>query len=312
MQLKIKKFLKRKDFIAACIIAIAACIYLFPFKTDRWNLPDVNSIKSPDAEEIIYGKMLISKTSMLIGPDVKDTSMRIAGNHMACENCHIDAGQIKRTLCLVGASSRYPRDDARSNGKETLEDRINGCLERSMNGRKIDINSREMRSMVKYINWTSSFVSDDKNVPKGLPDMPLLKRSANPLRGKRIYLRKCIVCHANNGNGILNTPGKIADGYTYPPLWGRDSFNNGAGLHRLLMSAKFIKYNMPYKNPGLSDDEAFDVAAYINFMPRPEMKGLEADYPDRKKKPIDSPYAPYGDTLSMLQHKYGPYQQMMK
>jgi len=269
MQLKIKKFLKRKDFIAACIIAIAACIYLFPFKTDRWNLPDVNSIKSPDAEEIIYGKMLISKTSMLIGPDVKDTSMRIAGNHMACENCHIDAGQI-------------------------------------------DINSREMRSMVKYINWTSSFVSDDKNVPKGLPDMPLLKRSANPLRGKRIYLRKCIVCHANNGNGILNTPGIIADGYTYPPLWGRDSFNNGAGLHRLLMSAKFIKYNMPYKNPGLRDDEAFDVAAYINFMPRPEMKGLEADYPDRKKKPIDSPYAPYGDTLSMLQHKYGPYQQMMK
>ena len=312
MQTKIRQFFKRKDVIAAFMIAIAASVYFFPHKGDKWNLPDVSSIKSPDAEDIIYGKMLISQTSKFIGPDVKDTSLRIAGNHMACEQCHIDAGLTIKTLCLAGASSRYPRDDARSNGKETLEDRINGCLERSMNGKKIDNNSREMQSMVKYINWASSFTVDDKNVPKGLPDMPLLNRSANPLRGKRIYLRKCVVCHANNGNGILSTPGKSTDGYTYPPLWGRDSFNNGAGLHRLLMSARFIKYNMPYKNPGLRDDEAYDVAAYINFMPRPEMKGLEADYPDRKKKPIDSPYGPYGDTLSLLQHKYGPYQQMMK
>lgn len=302
------KFLKRKDVIAAIIIFIAACIYFWPANKDKWNLPDVNSIKSPDSQDIIYGKMLISQTPKFIGPDVSDTSMRFSGNRMACENCHIESGLMKRTLSLVGAAYRYPRDDARSNGKESLEDRINGCLERSMNGKRMDNNSREMKSMVKYINWISSFVADEiKDVPKGLPDIPLLNRAANPVKGKKIFLRKCVVCHANNGNGILNTPGKISDGYSYPPLWGFDSFNNGAGMNRVIMCAKFIRYNMPFKNPNLRDDEAFDVSAYVNSMPRPVKQGLETDYPDKKKKPFDSPYPPFADTLSLDMHKYGPF-----
>jgi thiosulfate dehydrogenase len=311
MREKFTKYLKRKDVIAALIILIAASSYLLPDKSDKWNLPDVSSIKDPDAQEIAYGKMLISQTPKYIGPEMKDTSMRFSGNHMACTNCHIEDGQTKHTLSLVGASYRYPRNDARRNGMETLEDRINGCLERSMNGRSMDDNSTEMKAMVKYIKWMSSFVEKDiNNIPKGLPDMPMLYRAASPVKGKKIFLRKCIVCHANNGNGILNNHGHIEDGYSYPPLWGNDSFNDGAGLHRLIMCAKFIKFNMPYKNPNLSVDEAYDVAAYVNSMPRPAKKGLEADYPDRKRKPIDSPFPPYIDTFSVEQHKLGPYQQM--
>jgi thiosulfate dehydrogenase len=307
------KYLKRKDVIAAFVVLIAAGAYFFPSKNDKWNFPNVNSLKGPDAEDIVYGKMLISQTSKMIGPEVSDTSMRFSGNHMACANCHIESGLVKKTLSLVGAFYRYPRNDARRNGRETLEDRINGCLERSMNGRMMDDNSREMKAMVKYIKWISSFVADEINdVPKGLPDMPLLNRAANPVKGKKIFLRNCVVCHAGNGNGILSTPGKVSDGYAYPPLWGWDSFNNGAGLNRVIMSAKFIKFNMPDKNPNLRDDEAYDVAAYINSMPRPLKENLETDYPDRKRKPVDSPYPPYSDNFSIEQHKFGPFQPIME
>ena len=58
--------------------------------------------------------------------------------------------------------------------------------------------------------------------------------------------------------------------YTFPPLWGRDSYNAGAGMHRVHTAAAFIKANMPLGQPNtLTDQEAWDVAAYINGKPRP-------------------------------------------
>jgi thiosulfate dehydrogenase len=98
-----------------------------------------------------------------------------------------------------------------------------------------------------------------------------------------------------------------ADGYVFPPLWGPDSFNDGAGMHRVLTAARFIKARMPFGQPGLTDEQAFDVAAYINSQPRPAMAGLEVDYPDRALKPVDSPYPPYADPFPREQHRLGPF-----
>ena len=67
----------------------------------------------------------------------------------------------------------------------------------------------------------------------------------------------------------------------FPPLWGPDSFNDGAGMHRVLTAARFIKARMPLGDADLTSDEAFDVAAYMNAQPRPEMANLDRDYPDR-------------------------------
>jgi len=98
-------------------------------------------------------------------------------------------------------------------------------------------------------------------------------------------------------------------GYVFPPLWGDDSFNNGAGMARVLTAARFIKARMPFGRPDLTDDEAFDVAAYINSKPRPQMSisQLEKDYPDRSTKPVDSPYGPYADPFPAEQHRFGPF-----
>src|SRR5690606_33860815 len=97
-----------------------------------------------------------------------------------------------------------------------------------------------------------------------------------------------------------------ADGYLFPPLWGPESYNIGAGMARLLTAARFIKARMPLGAPELSDDEAYDVAAYMNAQSRPAMAELEQDYPDRTRKPVDSPYPPYADPFPVEQHRLGP------
>jgi thiosulfate dehydrogenase len=84
-------------------------------------------------------------------------------------------------------------------------------------------------------------------------------------------------------------------------------FNDGAGMHRVLTAARFIKARMPNGKPDLSDDQAFDVAAFINTQPRPVMANLDRDYPDRTTKPIDNPYGPFADPFPIAQHKFGPF-----
>jgi thiosulfate dehydrogenase len=159
-----------------------------------------------------------------------------------------------------------------------------------------------------------------KNVPKGVrpvgtgTKMPqLLNRAADPQGGKNVFINNCQRCHGENGQGVLSADGTS---YTYPPLWGDHSFNVSAGLYRLSSLAGFIKNNMPYeeatwKNPKLSDEEAWDVAAYIASQPRP-VKFFSYDWRDISKKPFDHPFGPYADGFSEQQHKYGPFKPIKK
>src|SRR5258707_11544297 len=97
-----------------------------------------------------------------------------------------------------------------------------------------------------------------------------------------------------------------------PPLWGNDSFNDGAGMARLITAANFIHFNMPhgtdYLNPQLTPEDAWDVAAYMVSQPRPHKANLDKDFPGHLlEKPVDAPYGPYADNFSVEQHKYGPF-----
>ena len=99
-------------------------------------------------------------------------------------------------------------------------------------------------------------------------------------------------------------------GYIYPPLWGPHSFNVSAGLYRISRLAAFIKYNMPFgpaqMPPQLSDEDAWDVAAFIISQPRDE-KRFPYDWPKIETKPVDYSFGPYADDFSEQQHKYGPF-----
>jgi thiosulfate dehydrogenase len=134
------------------------------------------------------------------------------------------------------------------------------------------------------------------------------ERAADPARGAEIYAQVCSACHGQNGLGVRAENGL---GYQFPPLWGSDSFNNGAGMSRLLTAAAYAKHNMPlgtrFDAPLLTDEEAYDVAGYVVKQQRPEKADLDRDYPVRLQKPIDSPYGPYADGFPAEQHRLGPF-----
>jgi thiosulfate dehydrogenase len=185
-----------------------------------------------------------------------------------------------------------------------------------MNGRALPTDGREMKAMVAYVQFLSTGTTIGKAVEgRGAPALPLLDRAADPVKGSEVYATRCVACHLPNGQGVRRGTVGDANGYLYPPLWGPDSYNNGAGMHRLIASANFIRANMPfgtkYDAPVLSEEDAWDVAAYINSHARPVREGLERDYPDRSRKPVDAPFPPFNDTFPLDQHRLGPFKPML-
>lgn len=256
-----------------------------------------------------YGRRLIRETSALMGPNHEDPAMRYAGNNLDCSSCHLDSGTKPGTLNLLEAASRYPRFSGRDGIEGDLRDRMNGCMERSMNGRKLPRDSAEMRSMEAYIlslGQQYEAMGETRRQSDEPPAFQEPPRAADVQAGKLVYEQRCQVCHGDNGQGLLATL-DVRDGYVFPPLWGPDTFNNGAGMHRVLTAARFIKARMPLGQADLSDAQAFDVAAYINSTERPRMANLEVDYPDLRNKPVDGPYGPYADEFSNEQHRIGPF-----
>ncbi|MHA7128171.1 c-type cytochrome [Algoriphagus namhaensis] len=276
-----------------------------------WTPPDWGSVeRESNAEEIKYGKELLANTAEYLGPQGK---VRRISNGLNCQNCHLDAGRVPLGNNYGAVAATYPKVRNRSGQLEDIPKRINDCFERSLNGDKLDPESKEMKAMVAYMLWLGKEVPKGQK-PKGagLYEVPLLDRPADPIKGKLVYDQHCVSCHMEDGQGLAKMDGS---GYVYPPLWGEHSYNQGAGLYRLSRFAGYVKANMPfgitYENPILTDEEAWDVAAYVNSLDRPT-KNLAGDWPDISKKPMDHPFGPYADEFSEEQHKYGPFQAIQK
>ncbi len=278
-----------------------------------WSPPDVGALPN-DAygQAVRRGRDLFTATYAHIGPDVADPAMRYAGNSLACANCHLHAGAKKFGLPVYGLIADFPAYSARRGAEISLEDRLNSCMTRSMNGRALPADSAEMQAFVAYIKFLSTGLpAGAKLTGYGSGSMPELDRAADPERGKAVYGKACLFCHAGDGAGIPRS-GAVTDlGFLIPPLWGPGTFNDGAGMNRLITAANFVHFNMPhgtdYLDPQLSVEEAWDVAAYMVAQPRPKKAGLEKDFPNLLLKPVDAPYGPYADGFSEAQHKYGPY-----
>jgi len=274
---------------------------------DEWQAPDLNRL--PDNEEgkmIRYGHELISNTSLFFG---RKGSIATITNGMNCVNCHIDAGARSFGGSFSAVASMYPQYRNRSGRIESIEFRVNDCMIRSLNGKPIDSASNEMQAIVAYLKWIGKDVPKNKKpAGAGLEDIPFLDRAADPERGRQVFNSHCISCHGQNGQGMLSHDSSF---YLYPPLWGPNSFNVSAGLYRISRVASFVRNNMPYgrathDSPILTNEESWDVAAYIVSQPRPE-KFFPEDWPKIETKVIDYPFGPYADKFSETQHKYGPF-----
>lgn len=276
-----------------------------------WKLP-AGEPSGPKAELIQYGRELISQTPRLLGPDVANKQLRYAGNRLSCKNCHLEAGRQAHAMGYVGIAARFPQFRPRENRQQSLADRVNGCFERSLNGRALPITSREMQAILAYMHWLSEGYPQGVKVHgQSIPEFKLPERAADPELGKKVFASRCVSCHQPEGQGLPADPKDKSAGYLYPPLWGPDSFNNGAGMHRVMLAARYIRANMPLGQANLTPEQAFDVAAYINSQPHPQMSGLEKDFPDRSKKPVDTPFGPWDDAFTPAQHKYGPFGPML-
>jgi len=278
-----------------------------------WTVPEIATLPDNELGRLTRrGRDLITATYAHIGPEVLNAASRYAGNNLACGNCHLEAGTKKFGIPLFGLFGEYPRYNARSGQEITIEGRVDGCMMRSMNGRAMPLQAPQMQAIVAYIAFLSTGVPPGEALPGlGVGKMPELNRAADPARGRPIYVRVCTACHGVDGLGVRRSLPTDDLGYMMPPLWGPDSFNDGAGMMRLITAANFVHFNMPhgtdYLNPQLSVEDAWDVAAYFVSQPRPHMEGLDRDYPDLLQKPIDAPYSPYADGFGQEQHKYGPF-----
>lgn len=276
---------------------------------EGWTAPSLYTDRILEGEErelVIYGEELIANTSRYLGPN---GSVAQITNGMNCQNCHLNAGRKAWGNNYGAVAANYPKFRDRSGSIETVYKRVSDCMERSLNGTALDSNAREMKAMIAYIKWVGHAVEKD-STPKGAGIKPpeYIERAASPEKGLAVYTAKCQSCHGANGEGQMAADGRS---YTYPPLWGEHSYNSGAGLFRLSRFAGYVRDNMPFnqashKNPALTDEECWDVAAFVNSRPRPS-KDLSKDWPNISKKPIDHPFGPYTDGFSETQHKFGPF-----
>lgn len=287
-----------------------------PIVVKDWVKPDESTIPNNlFGDTVRYGKALVSETYKYIGPEVADKNMRYAGNNFACASCHQEAGTKKWSAPFMATMPNFPQYRNRDETIGSIEGRVNGCMERSMNGRALPEDGKEMRAIVTYMHWLSQGIPVGAKVQGAeFPQVDrkmIMSRSADPIAGKKVYTEHCASCHGVNGEGVKRE-GK-ANGYEYPALWGKDSYNTGAGMFRVIRAADWIVANMPLgadnHNRILTDAQAYDVAAYINDYdkPRTVKKEREKDFPDVKVKVPDSDIAPYNDDKNRHQHKFGPY-----
>ncbi len=277
---------------------------------DYWIAPSLFSDNLTSGEQrkmVMYGQDLIANTSRYLGPH---GSVKQISNGMNCQNCHLSAGTRPWGNNYGAVASTYPKFRERSGTIENVSKRVNDCIERSLNGKALDTASYEMKSIITYIQWLGQNVKKgEKPKGAGIVDVPFLNRPASPANGQIVYNQKCQSCHAANGQGLKQL-NEVS--YTYPPLWGEHSYNTGAGLYRLSRFAGYVKDNMPFNQakhgaPVLSDEEAWDVAAFVNSQSRPQAD-ITNDWPKISAKPIDHAFGPFADGFSEEQHKFGPFE----
>lgn len=229
----------------------------------EFRVPDISEIKdSAMRVSVLRGKAILEAT--------RDSLPKNVGNSLRCTSCHFAAGTVANAMPWVGVYSRFPQYRARDARVAVIEDRINDCFVRSLNGRALDPRTREMHDIVAYMAFLSLGVPAGASVRgQGVPK--LAKLAADTARGATVFTAECSRCHGAAGEGSA-----IA-----PPLWGPGSYNNGAGMSRIAVLAAFAHQLMPFDKPGsLTPQQYYDVAAYVNSRPRPDYPARAKDWPN--------------------------------
>ena len=231
------------------------------------------------------GKMVKLGEDILSHTNTHPLTKDLVGDKLQCTSCHLKGSDGKPGTghgigTFIGTATAFPAYSKREKTVQTLQDRINNCFMRSMNGKRPIIDTKASVAMATYVTWLSTGMPMKMNTK--MPCSPLnsdrwkggakkyakIQRKAthaNYVHGKKLYEAKCAMCHGIDGAGMG----------TFPPLWGKNAggewlaYNTGAGMSKLNKGAAWVQVNMPVGQGGtLKDQEAADIMLYVNAQPR--------------------------------------------
>ncbi|MDR5868489.1 c-type cytochrome [Halomonas koreensis] len=215
-----------------------------------------------------------------LGRDLFMDTQRLRGEHVFndqnCSNCHLDAGRLASSAPMWASVGVYPAYRGKNDKVNTMAERIQGCFTYSMNGVPPEYGSEPLVALQTYFHWLASGAPINESLPgRGYPTLAEPAQAPDRARGAEVYAEQCAICHGDEGQGR-----RVGERQVFPPLWGDGAYNWGAGMHRVNTAANFIKANMPLGKPGsLTDQQAWDVAAFINGHERPQ---------DPRRRTLDS------------------------
>lgn len=231
--------------------------------------PQAEDTARPSSKEELppgeLGRVVALGREIVENTDKHPLSKPYVGNALTCSSCHLDAGTNPKAATFLSVATAYPAWSPREKRVITLEDRVLNCFMRSLNGVRPPNGSEVSVVVTTYITWLSSGERLKMNAeaplgPKHVPSLSIDLTKADAKRGGSLYANHCAACHGEDGLGT-------EDG---PPVWGEQSYNDGAGLSGIAKLASWLKVAMPLDDPSLTEQEALDIAAFVNSQPRPK------------------------------------------
>ncbi len=239
-----------------------------------YNPPKPEDAPDQIRDVVLLGHKIVTETKKNL-PDY-------VGNELTCHNCHFEGGITQGgkngSISYVGVAAKYPKYRDRQDFSVDLMTRVNNCLMRSLNGKPLPPESKEMTAILTYFHWISKGIPIYADIPwLGLKPLKSGHQPDNT-KGKILFAENCARCHGDNGQGGMKQKNIKSESHgnghdeNGPPLWGSKSFTHGAGMARLENLASFVYYNMPRHEPDLTEEQAWDIAAYVTAQPRPEFE----------------------------------------
>lgn len=248
---------------------------------------------APPAERAMpegeFGKMV--KRGEQIFLHTRQNAPAFVGNSLDCASCHLDAGRRANSAPMWGAYVAYPAFRTKDGAVSTFAARLQGCFNYSMNGKAPPLGDPVLVALESYSYWLAKGAPvGTKMAGAGYPKLAAPALAPDAARGRHVYDAHCALCHGADGQGQASA-GQPA----FPPLWGPDSFNWGAGMHQVNNAAGFIKANMPLsQGDTLSDQEAWDVALFVDSHERPQDPRFTGSVEATRKQFHDTPDSMYG------------------
>lgn len=291
--------------LAASVLLLAACNHPAQQATApeaKQPAPAAASANSeshfePPAESTMpkddFGKQIALGRQIFVDPG--RYAKAYVGNQLSCENCHLDAGRLAHSAPLWGAYPMYPAYRSKNHKVNTFAERLQGCFNYSMNGKAPPLGDPVLVALESYAYWMSKGEPIGTSLPgHGYPKLPKSTLAPDYARGETVFKRDCALCHGDNGQGQ-----QAAGRTVFPPLWGPQSFNWGAGMEQVTNAAGFIKANMPLgRGNTLTDQDAWDVAYFMNAHERPQDPRYSQSISATRAAFHDTPDSLYGMTVN--------------